>query len=166
MRQALLVVSLTLVGCGLDFGPFPPSDAGATGGGGGGTCDVPALFARSCVTGCHDATTRQGNLDLATPPLEARLFGAHASARPDYLLIDPELPDESALVVKLSATPPFGPQVPLGPPFGAPDRGWLLGGAATSSGARCRSTRTRATPVAWRSWRGSHRSTSSYSCST
>lgn len=126
MRRGLLLVALTLFGC--DFGPFPPADAGGTGGGGGttGPCDVPALFARSCVTGCHDAVTRQGNLDLATLPLEARLFGAHASARPDYLLIDPELPDESALVVKLSSTPPFGAQMPLGPPLSAADRACVL----------------------------------------
>ncbi|MFT3713409.1 MAG: hypothetical protein QM817_37610 [Archangium sp.] len=120
MRRSL-VLAFAFAGC--DFGPYPLPDAGGGGDGGvNGSCDAPALFARSCVNGCHDATTKQGNLDLSTPPLESRLFGRHASARPDYLLIDPELPEESALVVKLSSMPPFGAQMPLGTALNAADR--------------------------------------------
>ena len=118
LRTVLLVTALS--GC-FDLPPRGPPDGGGSLFGDAG-CDAPALFARSCVTGCHDAVVKQGNLDLATLPLEPRLFGKHASARPDYLLIDPELPDESALVVKLSSMPPFGAQMPLGQALSAGDR--------------------------------------------
>jgi 8-oxo-dGTP pyrophosphatase MutT (NUDIX family) len=75
---------------------------------------VAPLFARSCLAGCHDATTAQAGLDLASPNVGERLYGKQAQGRPDYFLIDPELPEESALVVKLTAKPPFGSSMPLG----------------------------------------------------
>lgn len=119
-RIAVAAGALVLSGC-FDLPPRGPPDGGGTNFSDGG-CDAPALFVRSCVTGCHDATIKQAGLDLVTLPLEPRLFGKHAAARPDYLLIDPELPDESALIVKLSSMPPFGAQMPLGGSLSSADK--------------------------------------------
>ena len=100
-----------LLAAACDDGPFTPRpDAGEL----PGTCDVPALFATSCVAGCHDPNARQGSLDLESPGLASRLYAKRTSGRADYLLVDPEIPEESALVLKLSTLPPFGASMPLG----------------------------------------------------
>lgn len=109
MRRLLFAAVLSLAACD-EPGPVDPGDDGGvvvpTG------CDVPKLFSSTCVAGCHDAQTKQAGLDLASPGLEARLYGHRAAGRADYLLIDPEIPEESALVLKLSAKPPFGTRMP------------------------------------------------------
>lgn len=114
------LVLVALAACELE-GPRPTSDAGqledaGPGADGGTGCDARALLARSCLAGCHDATARQGALDLESEPLERRLYNTRSTGRHDYLLVDPDLPDESAMVLKLTSTPPFGVQMPLGRP--------------------------------------------------
>lgn len=105
------VLLLAVAAC--DETPGPGSDGGVVV---PGDCDVPALFAASCTAGCHDATAVQGGLDLASPNLEARVYGQHSTGRADYLLVDPEIPEESALFLKLSMQPPFGASMPQGRP--------------------------------------------------
>ena len=98
-----------LAGCDpLDTGG--PKDSGSTT---LGECDAPALFARSCLGGCHEKATHQANLDLESPGLAARVYDIRSVGRADYLLIDPELPDESALIEKLRFPTPFGSAMPL-----------------------------------------------------
>lgn len=117
--RSAVVLSLVMLGCdpepmrppAVDSGS-PTSDGGVVSADGG--CDARALFARSCLAGCHDATARLGMLDLESEPLERRLYNTRSSGRRDYLLVDPDLPDESAMVLKLTSTPPFGVQMPVG----------------------------------------------------
>ncbi|MBL8949299.1 MAG: hypothetical protein JNK82_00885 [Myxococcaceae bacterium] len=112
-------VLLLLAACDEPFEPKPKPDGSVT----PGDCDVPALFASTCVAGCHDTATKQAGLDLEAPGLASRVYGVRATGRADYLLVDPELPEESALVVKLSATPPFGTRMPnTGSPLDAQQR--------------------------------------------
>ncbi len=116
-----------LVACDPTTPPPPARDAGTSDDGGlPSGCDAPALFARSCVAGCHDPTQRQGNLDLQTAPVGARHLNVRSSGRADYLVIDPELPDESTLVLKLNLPPPFGSQMPLGRALSTEERACVL----------------------------------------
>lgn len=118
--RAVVLLSVVVLGCDpLPPPPPPPADAGTTTDAGvvvtaDGGCDVRALFARGCLTGCHDATANLGGLDLESEPLERRLYNTRSNGRRDYLLIDPDLPDESAVVLKLTSAPPFGAQMPIG----------------------------------------------------
>ena len=107
MRASLLALLLT-TSCDQPP-PAPEVDSGVM-----TECNVAATFATSCITGCHDATSLQGGLDLASPGVEARLYNHRTAGRPDYLLVDPEIPEESALVLKLAMQPPFGSSMPQG----------------------------------------------------
>ncbi len=102
----------------LDAGPG--SDAGVTGGDGG--CDpVTSIFIPSCNTSsCHSARAQQGNLDLESRGLPHRLVNVAASGGPG-LLINSGDPDLSVLYTKVSGTPPFKFQMPLGRPPLGPD---------------------------------------------
>lgn len=95
-----------------------PPDAGVVVAQGDGGCDpVTDIFPPNCTTGaCHSAQSQQANLDLESAGLPKRLVGTKAHGGPG-LLIDPVHPDQSVLLTKLSDTPPFGFQMPLG---GAP----------------------------------------------
>ena len=108
MKSRGLLV-LLLAGAACEETP-PPRDGGAD----PSECDVPALFAVSCLNGCHDARSFQGGLDLESAGLEQRVFDKRAAGRADYLLVDSEIPEESALFLKLSAQAPFGTSMPLG----------------------------------------------------
>jgi hypothetical protein len=93
-------------------------DAGALnpdGGSIGGGCDpVTTIFVPSCATAsCHSATTQQASLDLESPGLPARLLGKKCVGGPGFL-IDPTNPDQSVIYTKVTATPPFNFQMPLG----------------------------------------------------
>ena len=106
-----LVWVLLLAGCADDFVLSPDGstpDASLP----PGACSVEALFASRCVTACHQQSTRLGGLDLESPNLVARLLDKRAAGRGDYLLIDSELPEESALYLKLDARPPYGTRMP------------------------------------------------------
>ena len=101
-----LVLLMAVAACDPFSQEERPLDAGA--------CAAPAIFARSCFGGCHEAATKQSGLDLESPGLESRAYNHPAAGRRDYLMIDPELPEESALIVKVRSAPPFGLQMPLG----------------------------------------------------
>ncbi len=109
MRLCLLLgLSLFTAACEEPLAVRP--DSGAL----SGECDVPATFAQSCVSGCHDAAQLLGGLDLQSPGVEARVYGKRTIGRADYLLVDPEIPEESALFLKLSSLPPYGSSMPQG----------------------------------------------------
>ena len=97
----------------LDAGPG--SDAGVSHGDGG--CDpVATIFIPSCTTStCHSSRAQQGNLDLESPGLPQRLLNLQASGGPG-LIIDTKNPDQSVIYTKVTATPPFKFQMPLGAP--------------------------------------------------
>ena len=118
---------------------FAYLDGGGVDGGSGGLpdggCDAPAaVFIPSCATGaCHNAQSQQGNLDLESPGLAARLVGKKAQGGPG-LLIDKASVGNSVLLTKLGASPPFGFQMPLGAqPLSAGDlacvQTWVFGAA-------------------------------------
>ena len=114
---------LTLAGCAgsLDHPErFAYINASPDAGGGGGDdsdagCDpVKDIFPPNCTTGaCHSASSQQGSLDLQSPGLPARLVDKRAKGGPG-LLIDSAHPDQSVLLTKLTDTPPFQFQMPLG----------------------------------------------------
>ena len=98
---------------GPDAGTAPPSDGG---------CDpVVDLFPLSCSTSaCHSAQSQQGNLDLESSGLPARLVGKQAHGGPG-LLIDAANPPQSVMLLKVTDTPPFQFQMPLGAPPLSPE---------------------------------------------
>ena len=115
---------------GVTSGPIDLDDAG---------CDpVTDIFPPSCTTSaCHSAQSQQGNLDLQSAGLPKRLVGKLAHGGPG-LLIDPAHVDQSVLLTKLSDTPPFGFQMPLGAsPLSADEMTCLtawVGAAVTDAG--------------------------------
>ena len=104
-----------------DPGRFGYLDGGDDGGGvvptGDAGCDpVPTVFVPSCATSaCHSAQTQQANLDLQSPGLPQRLVEKRASGGPGYL-IDSQDPGKSVLYLKVTSSPPFNFQMPLGAP--------------------------------------------------
>ena len=90
--------------------------------GDGGICrksiDVPKdLFIPTCGNAiCHDADMPAGELDLATEAgLIAELVGHPASGCAERLRIDPDAPEKSLLLEKLSEDrPECGERMPLG----------------------------------------------------
>ena len=140
-RWAIAFSALILAGCagGLDDPQrFAYLDGGGADGGtlalDGGCDPVPAIFIPSCTTSaCHSAQAQQGNLDLQSPGMPRRLVAKRASGGPG-LLIDPQHPQLSVLLTKLSDTPPFNFQMPLGAPPLDPDQVaciqlWVAGAA-------------------------------------
>lgn len=92
-------------------------DGGGVVSGGDGGCDpVATIFVPSCATGaCHTAQTQQANLDLQSPGLPQRLVEKPASGGPGFL-IDSLDPSKSVLYLKVTSSPPFNFQMPLGAP--------------------------------------------------
>jgi hypothetical protein len=86
-------------------------DGGSIGGG----CDpVSTLFVPTCATAsCHSAITQQAGLDLESPGLPGRLVGRKCTGGPGFL-IDKDHPDQSVMYTKVTSTPPFNFQMPLG----------------------------------------------------
>jgi hypothetical protein len=93
------------------------ADGGGTGGvlGEGGACpDIPRFFAATCTaSSCHNASDEAQGLDLQSPDAAPRLVSVMATEGPG-LLVDPSAPSASILYLKLTASPPFGAQMPLG----------------------------------------------------
>jgi hypothetical protein len=90
-------------------------DAGIDAPGNTGCADVPTMFHSTCGTpGCHSAASHTQGLDLETPDVAARLVGVTAMG--GGLLIDTSTPDKSVIYTKLTSSPPFGSQMPLGKP--------------------------------------------------
>lgn len=115
------------------------------GGGGGGTGDFATMqsevFNRSCVqAACHDAATRQGNLDLTAAASYVNLVGTEPQnpvARDAGLLrVTPGSPEASFLLRKLTGDLEPGEGAPM-PLLGSPlppaqielIRSWIAAGA-------------------------------------
>jgi hypothetical protein len=81
----------------------------------GGACpDIPQFFAATCTaSSCHNASDEAQGLDLQSPDVTARLVSVMATEGPG-LLVDPSAPSASILYLKLTASPPFGAEMPLG----------------------------------------------------
>ncbi len=81
----------------------------------GGACpDIPLFFAATCTASrCHNASDEAQGLDLRSPGVTSRLVSVMATEGPG-LLVDPSAPGASILYLKLTASPPFGAQMPLG----------------------------------------------------
>jgi hypothetical protein len=80
----------------------------------GAVCDAPnTIFTPNCEGGgCHNATDKANQLDLASPGLAARLID-HMAVGGSGKLIDSSNPAQSVLLLKLTANPPFGAQMPF-----------------------------------------------------
>ena len=126
-------ICVALLGCAgsLDhperFANLASPDAGQVDPSSDGGCDpVADLFPLNCSTSaCHSAQSQQGNLDLESPGLPNRLVGKAAHGGPG-LLIDSKNPSQSVMVLKVTDTPPFQFQMPLGaPPLSAEDMACL-----------------------------------------
>ena len=105
----------------------PPSDGG---------CDpVSDLFPLTCSTSaCHSAQSQQGNLDLESSGLPKRLVDKQAHGGPG-LLIDSKAPSQSVMLLKVTDTPPFQFQMPLGAPPLSPEdvaclQAWIVAAVA------------------------------------
>lgn len=83
-----------------------------------GACDpITTIFPTRCATiGCHDATAKQGGLDLASADVAARLVGVNATGGAGQL-IDRSNPDRSVIYSKVTASPPFGARMPTAGPL-------------------------------------------------
>jgi hypothetical protein len=106
---ALVALCVGCPGSLEDPGRFAVDDSGAA-------CPdiTQTLFPTDCATAqCHSATAKQQGLDLQSPDVLARLVGVPATGGPG-LLIDPATPQASVIYTKLTATPPFGAQMPFG----------------------------------------------------
>jgi hypothetical protein len=81
----------------------------------GGACpDIPQFFAATCTaSSCHNASDEAQGLNLQSPDVTSRLVSVMATEGPG-LLVDPSAPSASVLYLKLTASPPFGAQMPLG----------------------------------------------------
>jgi hypothetical protein len=89
--------------------------------GGGGTCDAPGtIFNSTCaLSGCHNSTNAptSGNLDLSdltAANITARLINVPSVGMTSVLRINTADPAQSALVTKISSSPPFGARMPYG----------------------------------------------------
>jgi len=141
---ACSAVCLALAGCAgsLDqpgrfaYLGFPP-DAGSGDTSSDGGCDpVTDIFPLSCTaSACHSAQSQQANLDLQSPGLPKRLVNKPAHGGPGYL-IDASNPAQSVLYTKLTATPPFQFQMPLGAlPLSTDEMSCLLGWVQAAAAA-------------------------------
>jgi hypothetical protein len=93
-----------------DAGGGTPGDTQSDAG-----CDpVTDIFPPNCTTGaCHSAQAQQGGLDLESAGMPQRLVDKKAKGGPG-MLIDSKSPDQSVLYLKLTDSPPFQFQMPLG----------------------------------------------------
>ena len=88
--------------------------AGSVLGEGGACPDIPQFFAATCTaSSCHNANDEAQGLDLQSPDVASRLVSVMATEGPG-LLVDPSAPSASILYLKLTASPPFGAEMPLG----------------------------------------------------
>jgi hypothetical protein len=104
----IALVSFVAVGCGSNSGS-----------------DVNAVFSKyACSgTGCHDATTKAANFDMASPGLETRLVGVMSPGGGPtgltsmcagmFYLNGGSNPATGLFISKLSPNPPCGLQMPM-----------------------------------------------------
>ena len=100
---------------GTDIGGGDQDSGAASILGDGGACpDIPQFFAATCTaSSCHNASDEAQGLNLQSPDVKSRLVSVMATEGPG-LLVDPSAPRASVLYLKLTASPPFGAQMPLG----------------------------------------------------
>ena len=81
----------------------------------GGCPDVgAAVFTPMCAkSGCHATASMAASLDLQAPDIFQRLVGKPASGGAGVLIDPSGNPMKSVLYTKLTASPPFGSQMPL-----------------------------------------------------
>jgi hypothetical protein len=81
----------------------------------GCAAQVPtSVFAASCeAQACHNSTDREYDLDLQSPGVVGRLLNVPSLEAPALKLIDPNVPDNSFILLKVKlANPPAGMQMP------------------------------------------------------
>ena len=101
---------------------------------------VTEILGRSCaVSGCHAGKNPKMKLDLGAPGLADSLLGAPSRQNGAFMLIDPEDPSRSYLLIKLTGADGMkGRKMPMmKPPLGGEDLGtvmtWVREIAADSS---------------------------------
>jgi hypothetical protein len=101
-----------LGGCGGGGGGAPPAD--------GGGCGAPALIQSRCaISPCHDAVSKQGDLDLETAGVAARLVGVSPDGTGGSFcagfgpyLVPQSSPATGLFLDKLQPSPLCGVQMP------------------------------------------------------
>jgi hypothetical protein len=80
----------------------------------GCAAQVPtAIFGASCeARACHNSVDHIYGLDLQSPGLVSRLINTPSYELPVLMMIDPNVPDNSFLLVKVKPNPPAGVQMP------------------------------------------------------
>lgn len=95
--------------------PSEPADAGGTGSAVAPSCDFRALMQARCGNAsCHGGPDNSTGLDLTSPGLAERVKDAQGSgACGQYLMIDTQTPDQSALYLKVTESA-CGVRMPIG----------------------------------------------------
>lgn len=108
-----------------DAGSSSTADSGS--GKGTVSCDFKALMQSKCgSSGCHGAPATSTGLDLTSADLATRLQGRKASdSCSDYLLIDPDNPEKSALYLMVTPNS-CGVRMPIGGSMSAADQACVL----------------------------------------
>ncbi len=80
----------------------------------GCAAQVPtAVFGASCETrACHNSVDHIYGLDLQSPGLVSRLINQPSFELPVLKMIDPNVPDNSFILLKVKPNPPVGVQMP------------------------------------------------------
>ncbi len=80
----------------------------------GCAAQVPtAVFGASCETrACHNSVDHIYGLDLQSPGLVSRLLNTRSFEVPALMMLDPNVPDNSFLLLKVKPNPPAGVQMP------------------------------------------------------
>lgn len=128
-RLSMVAVSTAvLLGCGGTDSAPPASDAGAlptldgasetappSSGEPGPICDGMDVFLTNCTGAVchHDGEDRARGLDLLSPGIPDRIIGAVSTCN-GRLIVDPDHPEESFLLEKISSdTPECGSRMPF-----------------------------------------------------
>jgi hypothetical protein len=110
-----LLASAAVTGCpGALDNPDRFHDGSA---GGSDNCgSIPQLFQQTCAdASCHGSADSSTGLDLRSNAVAERLVGVPGSAAcGERLLIDPDDPANSLILLKLDEPPPCGSRMPLG----------------------------------------------------
>jgi hypothetical protein len=103
---------LVLAGCPGDL-ESPDRFAGQFGGGGCPDIEMDIIPKDCAKASCHSGSTPMGSLDLSGSDIVTQLSNKKCVGDPKVLLIDTANPAKSALYTKITASPPFGAQMPF-----------------------------------------------------
>jgi hypothetical protein len=80
----------------------------------GCAAQVPsAIFGASCeARACHNSVDHIYALDLQSPGVVSRLLNQPSYELPALMMIDPKVPDNSFILLKVKPNPPVGVQMP------------------------------------------------------